>query len=69
VELGDKKQLAAVPMISKTGLPLIVFRGAMVAFAIVTSMGIVISQDLITIISRRFKKGAPFAFMLIGLVI
>jgi len=68
-ELGDKTQLAAILMTSKTGHPLTVFGGAMIAFAIVTLIGVVVGQGLIAIIPQRFlEKGAALAFILIGLV-
>lgn len=68
-ELGDKTQLAAIIMTSKTGRPLTVFGGAMIAFAMVTLIGVVIGQGLVTIIPQKIlEKGAALAFILVGVV-
>jgi putative Ca2+/H+ antiporter (TMEM165/GDT1 family) len=68
-ELGDKTQLAAIIMTSKTGHPLAVFGGAMIAFAIVTLIGIVIGQGLVALIPQKIlEKGAALAFILVGAV-
>ena len=68
-ELGDKTQLAAILMTSKTGRPLSVFLGAAVALCLVTLIGVVVGEGLISIIPQHIlKKGAAVAFILIGLV-
>ena len=66
-ELGDKTQLAAILMTSKTGRPLSVFVGAIAALSLVTLIGVVFGEGLISIIPQTvLKKGAAFAFILIG---
>jgi putative Ca2+/H+ antiporter (TMEM165/GDT1 family) len=66
-ELGDKTQLAAILMTSKTGRPLSVFTGAIVALFLVTFIGVVMGEGLISIIPQPvLKKMAAFAFILIG---
>ena len=68
-ELGDKTQLAAILMTSKTGRPLSVFVGAAVALCLVTLIGVVVGEGLISIVPQTFlKKGAAIAFVLIGLL-
>jgi len=68
-ELGDKTQLAAILMTSKTGRPLSVFAGAAFALCLVTLIGVVIGEGLISIVPQHFlKKGAAIAFILVGLV-
>jgi putative Ca2+/H+ antiporter (TMEM165/GDT1 family) len=68
-ELGDKTQLAAIIMTSKTGHPLAVLGGAMIAFAMVTLIGVVIGQGLVALIPRKIlEKGAALAFILVGAV-
>ncbi len=68
-ELGDKTQLAAIIMTSKTGRPLSVFGGAVIAFSLVTLIGVVFGEVLISIIPQNIlQKGAALAFILVGLV-
>ncbi len=68
-ELGDKTQLAAILMTSKTGRPLSVFGGAVLALSLVTLIGVIVGEGLIYIIPQHIlKKGAALAFILVGLV-
>lgn len=68
-ELGDKTQLAAILMTSKTGRPLAVFLGAIFALSLVTLIGVVFGEGLISIIPQNvLKKGAALAFILIGVL-
>jgi len=66
-EMGDKTQLAAILMTSKTGRPLIVFCGAVLALSLVTLIGVAVGEGLISIIPQAvLKKGAAIAFILVG---
>lgn len=68
-ELGDKTQLAAILMTSKTGRPLSVFWGAVIALSLVTLVGVLIGEGLIAILPQNLlKKGAALAFITIGLI-
>ena len=68
-ELGDKTQLAAIIMTSKTGRPLCVFGGAILALSLVTLIGVLFGEGLISIIPQNIlQKGAALAFILVGLV-
>lgn len=68
-ELGDKTQLAAILMTSKTGRPLSVFVGAITALSLVTLIGVVFGEGLISVIPQNvLKKGAALAFILIGVL-
>ncbi len=68
-ELGDKTQLATLLMTSKTGHPLTVFVGAVLALSFVTLIGVLVGEGLISILPQNIlKKGAALAFILIGLV-
>jgi len=68
-ELGDKTQLATILMTSKTGHPLTVFVGAMLALSLVTLIGVWVGEGLISILPQNIlKKGAALAFIVIGLV-
>jgi putative Ca2+/H+ antiporter (TMEM165/GDT1 family) len=67
--LCDKTQLAAIIMTSKTGRPLSVFGGAVLALSLVTLIGVVIGEGLISVVPQNIlKKGAALAFILIGLL-
>jgi putative Ca2+/H+ antiporter (TMEM165/GDT1 family) len=67
-ELGDKTQLAAILMTSKTKLPWSVFTGALLAFCIVTLIGVLLGEGLIAIIPENIlKKVASLAFIAIGI--
>lgn len=66
-ELGDKTQLATILMTSKTGRPLSVFVGAIAALSLVTFIGVVFGEGLISVIPQNvLKKVAALAFILIG---
>jgi putative Ca2+/H+ antiporter (TMEM165/GDT1 family) len=68
-ELGDKTQLAAILMTSKTGRPFSVFLGAIAALSLVTLIGVVFGEGLISIIPQNvLKKGAALAFISIGVL-
>ena len=67
-ELGDKTQLAAIMMTSKTKLPLSVFMGASLALVLVTLAGVLLGEGLIAVIPQNIlKKVAALAFIAIGL--
>ena len=67
-ELGDKTQLAAIMMTSKTKLPLSVFLGASLALCLVTIVGVLLGEGLIAVIPQNIlKKGAALAFIVIGI--
>ena len=67
-ELGDKTQLAAIMMTSKTRLPLSVFTGASLALCLVTLAGVLFGEGLIAVIPQNIlKKVASLAFIAIGL--
>ena len=68
-ELGDKTQLATIIMTSKTGRPISVFVGAVAALSLVTFIGVILGEGLISIVPQNLlKKAASLAFILIGLV-
>jgi len=66
-ELGDKTQLAAIMMTSKTKLPLSVFIGASLALCLVTLLGVLFGEGLIAVIPQNIlKKVAAVAFVAVG---
>ena len=69
-ELGDKTQLAAITMTSKTKLPVSVFLGAVLALATVTLIGVVFGDALIRVVPENIiKKAAAVVFIIIGILI
>ena len=69
-ELGDKTQLASIIMTSKTNKPFSVFVGSMIAFAVVTILGITLGV-LITkyVPMNTIKALSAIAFISVGILI
>lgn len=68
-ELGDKTQLAAISMTSKTGKPLSVFLGSVLALALVTLIGVVFGEALTRVIPMEYiERGAAVLFVAIGVL-
>jgi len=68
-ELGDKTQLAAIMMTSKTGRPLSVFLGAVSALTAVTLLGVLFGEGLMRVIPEHLIKHiAAGAFIVIGVL-
>lgn len=68
-ELGDKTQLAAISMTSKTGKPLSVFLGSVLALALVTLIGVVFGEALTRVIPMEYiERGAAVLFVVIGVL-
>ena len=66
-EMGDKTQLAAISMTSKTGKPLSVFLGAALALCLVTLIGVVFGEALMRFIPEGYlQRGAAVLFVAIG---
>ena len=69
-ELGDKTQLAAIIMTSKTNKPLSVFVGSMIAFAIVTILGVTLGVLLTKFVPMNIiKVFSAIAFISVGILI
>lgn len=69
-ELGDKTQLAAISLVAKSRSPLAVFTGAVIAFAVVTLVGVLFGEMLVKIFPANFIKiGAGALFIIIGILI
>ena len=68
-ELGDKTQLVAIMMTSKTGRPLSVFLGAVSALTVVTLLGVLFGEGLMRVIPEHLIKNiAAGAFIVIGVL-
>jgi putative Ca2+/H+ antiporter (TMEM165/GDT1 family) len=68
-ELGDKTQLAIIALSAKFGAPIQVFLGAMLAFALLTALGVVLGKIISRYVSTRYVKiGASLIFVLFGIL-
>ncbi len=69
-ELGDKTQLAAIMMSSKTKNPISVYIGAMVAFGIITLLAVVFGMGITRYVPMQIIKNlSAAAFIIIGILI
>ena len=69
-ELGDKTQIAAIIMTSKTNKPLTVFIGSMIAFAVITIIGVAFGGVITKVIPiYLIKVLSAVAFITIGILI
>jgi len=69
LELGDKTQLAIVALSAEYGAPLQVFLGAMLAFTLLTVLGVVFGKIISRYISARYIKiGASLIFIVFGVL-
>ncbi|MCX5656921.1 MAG: TMEM165/GDT1 family protein [Candidatus Omnitrophica bacterium] len=68
-ELGDKTQLAALSLASKSKAPLTVFLGSVSAYIVVTLLTVLLGQLLGKFIPVQFIRfGAASAFIVIGIL-
>jgi len=68
-ELGDKTQLAVIALSAKYDAPIQVFLGAMLAFALLTALGVVFGKIISRYISARYIKiGASLIFIAFGVL-
>lgn len=69
-ELGDKTQIAALMMSSKTKSPVTVYIGAMLAFGIITMLAVAIGMGITRFIPLHIIKNlSAAAFIIIGVLI
>lgn len=68
-ELGDKTQLAMITMAGKTGNPLSVFLGGVVALALVSLIGVLFGEAITKVIPPNFlHNGAALLFITFGVL-
>ena len=69
MELGDKTQLASIALAAEFGSPVVVLLGVMLAFAVVTGIGVILGAKLLSLLPERYlKEGASLLFLFFGLV-
>jgi len=68
-EFGDKTQLAVVALSAKYGAPIQVFLGAVLAFALLTALGVLFGKIISRYISARYIRiGASLIFVAFGVL-
>ncbi len=69
-ELGDKTQLAGLNLAAKSKMPFLVFLGSVLAYAVVTSITVMIGDTLTKFIRpEHIRYGAASLFIIIGILI
>ena len=69
MELGDKTQLASIALAAEIGSPFIVLLGVMLAFAVVTGIGVIFGSKLLRLLPQRYLElGASLLFVLFGVI-
>jgi len=69
MEMGDKTQLSIIALSAEYGTPLIVLIGAILAFAVVTLMGVLLGAEIGRRVPERYiKLGSAVIFILFGII-
>jgi len=69
MELGDKTQLASIVLAGELKSPLTVLTGVMLAFSVVTAVGVIFGAKLLRLLPEKYLKiGTSLLFMLFGLI-
>jgi putative Ca2+/H+ antiporter (TMEM165/GDT1 family) len=68
MELGDKTQFAVIALSAEHKFPLLVFLGVMIAFALITGLGIVAGTALTRFVPLKYiQLGSGLVFILFGI--
>lgn len=68
MELGDKTQLASVVLAAEFKSPVVVLVGVMLAFLVVTGIGVVFGSKLLRLLPEKYLRvGTAFLFILFGI--
>jgi len=68
-EIGDKTQLAVIALSAKYSAPIQVFSGAILAFVLLTALGVVFGKIISRYVPARYIKiGASLIFIAFGLL-
>jgi len=69
MELGDKTQLASIVLAAELKNPLVVLAGIMLAFSVVTGIGVILGAKLLRLIpEKHLKIGTSLLFIFFGLI-
>lgn len=68
-EFGDKTQFAVIALTAQYGSPVLVFIGAVLAFALIVGIGVVLGKKLAEKISSKWLDfGSALLFIIIGII-
>jgi len=68
-ELGDKTQFAVIALSAEYKFPFLVYLGVMVAFILITALGIIFGVALTRFVPLRYiQLGSGIIFLLFGIV-
>jgi len=69
MELGDKTQLASIVLVAELKNPLIVLAGVMLAFSVVTAIGVIFGARLLRLLPEKYLRiGTSLLFIFFGLI-
>lgn len=69
MELGDKTQFAVIALSAEYEFPFLVYLGVMVAFILITALGIIFGAALTRFVPLRYiRLGSGIVFLLFGVV-
>ncbi len=69
MELGDKTQLAVVSLSAEYDAPVMVFGGVMLAFFVLTALGIVLGATISRLVPLKYVRiGSGLIFMIFGVL-
>jgi len=69
MELGDKTQLASIVLAAELKNPLVVLAGVMLAFSVVTGIGVILGAKLLRLVPEKYLKvGTSLLFILFGFI-
>lgn len=69
MELGDKTQIFSIFLAAQFGSPILVLAGVMLAFTIITGIGVFLGHKILRIVPEKFLRiGAAATFILLGII-
>jgi len=69
MELGDKSQLSVIALSAESGAPLMVFIGTMLAFAIITTIMVLLGEQIRRRVPEKYiRLGSGAIFIIFGLI-
>jgi len=69
MELGDKTQFAVIALSAEYKLPLLVYLGVMMAFVLITAIGVTVGTALTRVVPlKHIRLGSGIVFIIFGIV-
>ncbi len=69
MELGDKTQFAVIALSAEYELPLLVYLGVMMAFVLITAIGVTVGTALTRVVPlKHIRLGSGIVFIIFGIV-